>query len=65
MVAVARVLGVVDAMLEARAKASPRAQAVEVVAVVIATQLAARADGASSSGVGSGNADVRRGKGYQ
>eukprot|EP00965_Chrysotila_dentata_P176116 5815441-Pleurochrysis_carterae.AAC.1 len=44
MVAVARVLEVVGAMPEARAKALPRAVAAEVVAVEIAIQLAARAE---------------------
>eukprot|EP00965_Chrysotila_dentata_P010819 351811-Pleurochrysis_carterae.AAC.1 len=44
MVAVARVLEVVGVIPKAGAKASPRAGAVEAVAVVIATQLAARAE---------------------
>eukprot|EP00965_Chrysotila_dentata_P184439 6089067-Pleurochrysis_carterae.AAC.1 len=56
MVAVARVMEVVDAMPEAGAKASPHDRN--------PTDRSSGA-GASSSGVGSGNADARRGKGYQ
>eukprot|EP00965_Chrysotila_dentata_P047020 1560805-Pleurochrysis_carterae.AAC.1 len=44
MVAMARALEVVDAILEAGAKASPRAEEVEAVVVVTTTRLAARAE---------------------
>eukprot|EP00965_Chrysotila_dentata_P058543 1942329-Pleurochrysis_carterae.AAC.1 len=56
---------VVDAMPEASTKASPHGEAVGAVEVVTAGPLRTGRPsgvGASSSGVGSGNADARRGR---